>query len=106
MRIFIYTEPHEDRLADNMIFGHESPVAAIGAVMAVVALHPIVIHLERIFLAYTYGLELVGVGYALVYPVVLLGDHHAVALARDIDRSVVVSRPVVVSERIDSAAVL
>ena len=32
-----------------MVFGHEAPVAAVGRVVPIVTLHPIVIHLEGIF---------------------------------------------------------
>ena len=34
--------PDEDGLADDVVLGHEAPVARVGGVVAVVALHPVV----------------------------------------------------------------
>ena len=33
-----------------MVLGNEAPVARVGTVVAVVALHPVVVHLEGVFL--------------------------------------------------------
>ena len=44
----VLAPPNEDGLTDNMIFGNEAPIARIGTVVAVIAHHPIVIHLEFI----------------------------------------------------------
>lgn len=46
--ILIEREPNEERLPDDVIFGHETPEARIGRVIAVIAHHPIVVHLKAI----------------------------------------------------------
>ena len=40
--------PDEYRLANDVVFGHEAPVARVGRVVAVVALHPVVVHAEGV----------------------------------------------------------
>ena len=42
----ISTQPDEDGFAYDVILRNEAPVAGIRGAMAVVALHPIVVHLE------------------------------------------------------------
>ena len=44
----VLTPPNEDRFTNNMVFRNEAPIARIGTVVAVIAHHPIVIHLEFI----------------------------------------------------------
>ena len=46
--ILIEREPHEERLPDDVIFRHEAPEARIGRVIAVIAHHPVVVHLKAI----------------------------------------------------------
>ena len=46
--IRVVTPPDEYRLAHDMVFRNEAPIAGIRAVMTVVAHHPVVIHLESI----------------------------------------------------------
>ena len=40
--------PNEERLAHDMVFRHEAPEARVGGVVAVVALHPVVVQLKSI----------------------------------------------------------
>ena len=44
----IEREPHEERFAHDVVFGDETPEARVGGVVAVVAHHPVVVHLEGI----------------------------------------------------------
>ena len=46
--IRVVTPPDKDWFADHMVFRHEAPIARIGAVMTVIAHHPVVVHLESI----------------------------------------------------------
>ena len=41
--------PDEQRGAHDVVFRHETPVTAVGAVVAVVAHHPVIVHLEGVF---------------------------------------------------------
>ena len=42
--------PDEDGLAHYVVLRHETPVTGVGGVMTVVSLHPVVVHLEGVFL--------------------------------------------------------
>ena len=44
----IAREEDKDRLAHDVILRHEAPVAAVPGIVAVVAHHPIVVHLEGV----------------------------------------------------------
>ena len=46
--ILIEREPNEERLPDDVVFGDETPEARIGRVIAVIAHHPVVVHLKAI----------------------------------------------------------
>ena len=48
----VQRKPNEDRLAHNVVFGHEAPVTGVGRVVAVVAHHPIVVHLEGLLVRF------------------------------------------------------
>ena len=88
-----------------MVLGNEAPVARVGTVVAVVALHPVVIHLEGIFLCllavYQYAavvgnlqvVALVNAYGALVDGQVLHGKPDGLALGRNPDGTVVVACP-------------
>ena len=41
--ILIQREPYHDRLTHHVIFGHETPVTAVGTVVAIIAHHPVVV---------------------------------------------------------------
>jgi hypothetical protein len=88
-----------------VVFRHKSPVAAVSTIVAVVTHHPVVIHLEGVLFADMNRLELIGISNALVEPVVILGDEDAVACARNIDGTVFVRSPIVVSERLNRSSV-
>ena len=42
----VVAPPDEDRLAHDVVLGHEAPVARVERVVAVVAHHPVIVHLE------------------------------------------------------------
>ena len=46
--VLIEREPNEERLPDDVVFGDETPEARIGRVVAVIAHHPVVVHLKAI----------------------------------------------------------
>ena len=59
--VFLDAKPYEHWATNDMVFWHKSPIAAIGRLVAVVAHHPIVIHLKDVWFAYLYWLELIGI---------------------------------------------
>ena len=91
--IFLDAEPDKDRSSYDMIFGHESPVAAVGAIVAVVTLHPVVVHCELILLANYHWFELIRLRDATIDRIILRRDEYLIALARNINRSVVIACP-------------
>ena len=107
------TPPDEDGFADDVVFGHEAPVAGVEGVVAVVALHPIVVHLEGVLrgllvvdedlaVADLQLVALVGTDGALIDGQVLQRQVDGLALGRYPDRTIVVARPMHVTiERID-----
>ena len=92
--VFLDAEPDKHRPADDVVLGHEAPVAAVGGVVAVVAHHPVVIHLERVGVADAGVLVFVGVDHAAVDGIVVLRQQDPVTLAGNINGPVIVARPV------------
>lgn len=86
-----------------MVLGYESPVAAIGAVMPVVSLHPIVVHLADIRFSDVYRPVLVRLCDASVDVVVLGSDVERIAASWYIDGSVVIACPFCIADGIDVA---
>ena len=103
--IFFNAQPNKDRAAHNMIFRHETPITTVGAIVAIVAHHPIVVHLELVLLADADRAVLIRPSYAGIDRIVSLRNHDAVAFAGDINRTVIVACPVGMPQRIDIAAV-
>ena len=91
--VFLYTQPDEDRSSYDMIFGHETPVAAICRVVAIITHHPIVVHLKCVGCTYMDGLMFVGICYALIDPIVVFGYHDDLSCVGHIYRAVVISSP-------------
>ena len=100
--------PDEDGLAHYVVFGHEAPVARVGRVVAVVAHHPVVVHLEGVraglaavdvylAVAHLQVVALVCAYGALVDGQVVEREVDALALGRYPHRAVVVARPVLVA---------
>src|ERR1700741_1908115 len=50
--ITIPAHPDEQRLAYNVVFGHKAPVARVFRVVAVIAHHPVVVHLKGITIGF------------------------------------------------------
>ena len=48
----VVAPPDEDGLADDMVLRHEAPVTRVERVVTVVALHPVIVHLECIVLRF------------------------------------------------------
>ena len=48
MTIGIGTPPDEDGLTNDVILGHEAPIAGVEGVVTVVALHPVVVQLKGV----------------------------------------------------------
>ena len=47
--VLVCAEPYHNRLAHYMVLWHEAPEAAVCTVVPVVALHPVIVHLEGVF---------------------------------------------------------
>ena len=104
--IFLNTEPNEHWATNYMVFRYKAPITTIGRLVAVVAHHPIVIHLKDVWFAHFHWLELIRIGNTLIQVEVLLSNHHRIALSRDIDWSVVIACPRVMPQRIDLTALV
>ena len=46
--VYIVRPPDEYGFAHHVVFGHEAPVARVGRIVAIIAHHPIVIHLKGV----------------------------------------------------------
>ena len=100
--------PDENRLAHHMVFGHESPITAVGRIVPVVTHHPVVVHLEGILVSlfavdeYLAVLHLKVVALVSAYRAFIDGnivqvELDALALCGNPHRSVVVACPVLVA---------
>ena len=87
-----------------MVFGHKTPITAVGRVVSVVALHPIVVEFEgvrcrrlvvnvNLSLLYFELVALVNLDATLVNRQVIQCQRNALALCRNPYRAVVVARP-------------
>ena len=111
--VCVCAEPDKDRFAHDMILGNEAPVARVGRTMAIVALHPVVIHLESIVLGFfsididtpLTDLEvvaLINLDGTLVNGDIIECKSDGLALFRNPDWSVIVTRPMLVTiERVN-----
>ena len=97
-------QPDERGLADDVVFGHEAPEARVGRVVAVVAHHPVVVHIEGIGVGlFTVDVDAVFLDFQFVAFVsndaafvdgkVVLGQLDGGAFGRNPYRAVVVAVP-------------
>ena len=109
----VVAPPDEDRLAHDVVLGHEAPVARVERVVAVVAHHPVIVHLECVACcgfavdeylsaAHLKVVALIDLYRPLIDGNVVHVELHGGALLRDPYRSIVVACPSLVAvERID-----
>ena len=107
--VCVCAEPDKDRFAHDMVLGNEAPVARVGRTMAIVALHPVVIHLEGVFrsllsidedvaaVSYLQVVALINTDGTLVNSDILQRQLDALALLRNPNRAVVVASPACIS---------